>query len=742
MRQQTSSPKTRPLGLRVGITAAADDLDATDSVTYSLDNNAGGLFTIDGATGVITIAAAIDYEAAVSHTVVVRAASTDGSASTQSFTITVTDVDETDTTPITDTNAVADAVDENAANGTIVGITAFADDADGTDTISYSLDDDAGGRFIIDAATGIVTVNGALDYEAATSHDITVRATSTDASFTTRTFTIAVNDLDEFDVTPLVDTDADPEFVNENAVAGSAVGVQVFSIDNDASLNTVTYSLDNDAGGRFAIDGSTGLVTVATPMDYESATSHTITVRATSADGSTTTQAYTIAVGDVDEFDTTPISDTNAAVDAVDENSAVGTTVGLTAFADDADGTDFMSYSLDDNAGGRFSIDGTTGIVTVAGALDYEANTSHNITVRATSTDASFTTRTFSIAVNDLDEFDITPISDVDAATDSVAENAGIGSDVGITAFASDADASTNTITYSLDDNAGGRFAVDALSGQVAVAGPLNYEAATSHSVTLRATSADGSTATRTFTIAVTDVDEFDVTPLTDTDTGPETLVENNAIGATVGLTVNAVDSDGTDFVSYSIDNDAGGRFVIDATTGVVTAAQSLDRETAGSHTITVRATSTDGSSQTRDWLLTVQDQNDTVPVIAPGQNLSISEHATAGTSAGFATAADPDLLGSLQNWTIQSGNTGNAFAVNSLTGEITLTANGPLNYEIQDTYSLVLTVADGSQDVSDPSRDGQYYRRKRCSGVHHGHGFQPEREQRERHRAGCGAGE
>ena len=78
-------------------------------------------------------------------------------------------------------------------------MTAFADDADGTDTVSYTLDDDAGGRFTIDANTGVVTVAGGIDREAAASYDITVRATSSDTSSTTRTFTIAVGDVDEFD---------------------------------------------------------------------------------------------------------------------------------------------------------------------------------------------------------------------------------------------------------------------------------------------------------------------------------------------------------------------------------------------------------------------------------------------------------------------------------------------------------------------------------------------------------------
>ena len=96
-----------------------------------------------------------------------------------------------------------------------MGVTAFADDADGTDTVTYSLDDDAGGRFTIDTGTGVVTVAGGIDREAAASYDITVRAASADGSSSTQTFTIAVNDLDEFDVGAVVDTDASANTVAE-----------------------------------------------------------------------------------------------------------------------------------------------------------------------------------------------------------------------------------------------------------------------------------------------------------------------------------------------------------------------------------------------------------------------------------------------------------------------------------------------------------------------------------------------
>jgi Ca2+-binding RTX toxin-like protein len=56
----------------------------------------------------------------------------------------------------------------------------------------------------------------------------------------------------------------------------------------------------DNAGGRFVIDGATGEITVAdgSLLDYESATSHDITVRATDAAGATSDKMFTINVRD------------------------------------------------------------------------------------------------------------------------------------------------------------------------------------------------------------------------------------------------------------------------------------------------------------------------------------------------------------------------------------------------------------------------------------------------------------
>ena len=83
------------------------------------------------------------------------------------------------------------SVAENSAAGTVVG--ALSDvDPDAGDTASYALLDDAGGRFAI--AGGNLVVAGALDYETATSHQVTIRVTDSANNTYDKVFTIDVTD--------------------------------------------------------------------------------------------------------------------------------------------------------------------------------------------------------------------------------------------------------------------------------------------------------------------------------------------------------------------------------------------------------------------------------------------------------------------------------------------------------------------------------------------------------------------
>jgi Ca2+-binding RTX toxin-like protein len=75
------------------------------------------------------------------------------------------------------------------------------------------------------------------------------------------------------------------ETVLENAPNGYFVGT-VLASDPDAG-DTVTYALTDDAGGRFALDPTTGVISVAdgSLLDYESADQPSITVEVTDASG-------------------------------------------------------------------------------------------------------------------------------------------------------------------------------------------------------------------------------------------------------------------------------------------------------------------------------------------------------------------------------------------------------------------------------------------------------------------------
>jgi len=163
-------------------------------VSYTLLS--GGPFSINAATGVVSVAGALDFEKAASHTVTVRATSSDTSTSDGSFLIGVIDVVEN--APIgsvTDVDPSANAVLETASIGTAVGVTARALDPDAADTVSYALL--SVGPFSINAATGVVSVAGALDFEKAASHTVTVRATSSDTSTSDGSFLIGVIDVVE-----------------------------------------------------------------------------------------------------------------------------------------------------------------------------------------------------------------------------------------------------------------------------------------------------------------------------------------------------------------------------------------------------------------------------------------------------------------------------------------------------------------------------------------------------------------
>ncbi|WOH82240.1 cadherin domain-containing protein [Bradyrhizobium sp. BEA-2-5] len=683
----------------VGITASSADVNGP-GVTFSLtsDSSHGG-FKIDPNTGIVTVAdsSKIDFETAPGHayTITVQASDGHGGVSSQSFTINVNDVAVS--TPV-DVNAAANSVVEGAAVNTLVGITASAVDPNGPAT-TYSLTGDtSGGGFTINATTGVVTVAdpNKLDYESAPGHayTITVQATS-GATTTTQTFTIGVTDAPPSAPT---DSDAATNTVVEGAAIGTAVGITAHATDINGG--TVTYSLVGDAHG-LTINAATGVITVADPtkIDFETAPGHAYTITAQASDGTqTSTQTFTVNVTDV--APSAPV-DSNAAANTVVEGAAVGTTVGVTASSTDINGP-AVTYSLTgDTSGGGFTINATTGVITVAdpSKLDYESAPGHAYTVTAQASDGTLaTSQTFTIAVTEAPPS--TPV-DSDASANAIAEGAANGSTVGVTA--SSIDVNGPPVTYALiGDTSGGGFTIDATTGVITVADStkLDYESSgPTHSYTVTAQASDGTTASsQTFTIAVTDVAPS--TPV-DSDAGANTVIEGAAAGTTVGIVAAATDINGP-AVTYSLVGDAHG-FTINAATGVVTVADpsQIDYESSGpSHSYTITVAASDGTqTSTQDFAIAVTDLAPATPVDSDATANSVVEAAAAGTAVGI-TAHATDVNGPAVTWSLIGDTSGGGFTIDPTTGVITVADLTKIDYESSGpthSYTVTAQASDGA---------------------------------------------
>lgn len=85
--------------------------------------------------------------------------------------------------------------------------------------------------------------------------------------------------------------------VKENTPAGTTIGY--LSTTDSSSNDSFTYTLLNSSGGQFVLANGNELQTTATPLDYETKTSHTIQVQVTDSTGNTLVQDLTVRVTDV-----------------------------------------------------------------------------------------------------------------------------------------------------------------------------------------------------------------------------------------------------------------------------------------------------------------------------------------------------------------------------------------------------------------------------------------------------------
>ena len=217
---------------------------SSNAVTYSLTaDSSGGGFKIDPHTGVVTVAdpTKVDYEAP-GHAFSVTVQASDGiSASSQAFSIAVTDV--APSAP-TDANPGANTVAEGAAVNTLVGITAASTVSITDPAATYSLvGDSSGGGFKIDPHTGVVSVAdpSKIDYEnSGPGHSYTITVQASDGALTNvSSFTVAVTDPA---LQAPTDTNGAANSVAEGAAVNTLVGLTA-SAATPVNDPAATYSL-------------------------------------------------------------------------------------------------------------------------------------------------------------------------------------------------------------------------------------------------------------------------------------------------------------------------------------------------------------------------------------------------------------------------------------------------------------------------------------------------------------------
>ena len=331
----------------------------SDELTYTLSGTGSDQFSIDD-QGVITLKTSLDYETKTSYELTLT--SSDGTNSVQTqISFSVTDIGELALS--LDNSEVTLA--ENISTGSSIA-QASSSDAAGEVTYSISEGGVASDIFSIDAQ-GRISLKSSLDYETKTSYELEIVA-SDGKETVSKSLTITISDID-LSVTSSLASASQAETIS--------TGTSILTLSTSNAEGTLSYSI-TDVDNKFAINSSTGEVTLANALDYETKTSHSFTVTVT--DGTTTSsETFTLSVTDVD------LSVTSTLVIQPARNYFNWNLI-LTLSTSNAEGT--VSYSITD-ADNKFVINSSTGEVTLANALDYETKTSHSFTVTVTDTTSS-----------------------------------------------------------------------------------------------------------------------------------------------------------------------------------------------------------------------------------------------------------------------------------------------------------------------------------------------------------------
>ncbi|XP_024229874.1 cadherin-7-like [Oncorhynchus tshawytscha] len=414
--------------------------------------------------------------------------------------------------------------------------------------------------FTIDENTGDIHATKRLDREEQAYYTLQAQAVD-------RITNIPVEPRSEFLVKVQDINDNEPKFMDGHYMAevpemselGTMV-VQVAATDADdptyGNSARVVYSIISGQP-YFSVEPKTGIIRTALPnMDREVKDQYVLVIQAKDMVGQmgglSGTTSVTITLTDVNDnpphfsrknyqytvLESLPVASVVARVKAVDAD------IGPNAE---------MEYRIIEDGPGLFKIttdeDTQEGVIILQKPLDFETKNSFNVRIEATNRNiepafvhlGSFSdTTSVKVTVKDVNE---SPVFSTQLSRMVISEDARVGTSIGRVS-AHDPDTSNSAIRYSIDRNTDLEriFNVDALSGVISIAKPLDREVNSVHNLTILAMESQDPTKIGKGFVAITVLDINDNAPVFAI--AYETLLCENAAPGQVIQTISAVDKD------------------------------------------------------------------------------------------------------------------------------------------------------------------------------------------------------
>ncbi|KAM6971030.1 cadherin-7 [Tautogolabrus adspersus] len=415
--------------------------------------------------------------------------------------------------------------------------------------------------FTIDENTGDIHATKRLDREAQAYYTLQAQAVD-------RLTNIPVEPRSEFVVKVQDINDNEPKFLDGPYLAGvpemSPLGtmvVQVAATDADdptyGNSARVIYSIIHGQP-YFSVEPKTGVIRTALPnMDRETRDQYVLVIQAKDMVGQmgglSGTTSVTVTLTDVNDnpprfthknyqytvLESLPVLSVVARIKAAD--SDIGSNAEMDYRIMDGDGPGIFNITTDEET--------QDGVLILLKPLDFETKSSFSMRIEATNRniDSNFLssgpfsdTTSVRVTVEDVNE---PPVFSSPLSKMVVSEDAKMGTSIGRVS-AHDPDTSNNAIRYSIDRNTDLErfFNVDALSGVISTAKPLDREANSIHNLTIFAIESQDPNQIGKGIALITVLDINDNAPVFAIDY--ETLLCENAMPGQVIQTISAVDKD------------------------------------------------------------------------------------------------------------------------------------------------------------------------------------------------------